>query len=69
MGEVEALAHPHVRVKAMFPGANVFAVNGMPDHVHLVVAIPPTIAVAQFVGQVKDITALHLHRAGVGRIA
>ncbi|MEM6454188.1 MAG: IS200/IS605 family transposase [Acidobacteriota bacterium] len=34
-------------------GGFVHAVNGMPDHVHLVADIPPTIAVAQFVGQVK----------------
>jgi len=30
-----------------------YAVNGMADHVHLVVALPPSGSLAKFVGQVK----------------
>jgi len=67
--EVEALAHQYVRAKAIGLGATVFAVNGMPDHIHLVVSIPPTIAVAHFVGQVKGVSSVHLNRAGLGRFA
>lgn len=37
----------------------VHALNGMPDHVHLVVTVPPTIALATFIGQVKG-SASHL---------
>ena len=34
-----------------------FAVNGMADHVHMVVAIPPKVAVAHFIGQVKAVSS------------
>ncbi len=30
-----------------------YAINGMPDHVHLIVNIPPTMAVAMFVKNLK----------------
>ena len=29
------------------------ALNGMSDHVHLVVSIPPTMSLATFIGQIK----------------
>jgi len=35
--------------------------NAMPDHVHLLVRLPPTIAVSDFIGQVKGASA---HRVG-----
>ena len=31
----------------------VHALNAMSDHVHLVVMVPPTVSLAQFIGQVK----------------
>jgi putative transposase len=31
--------------------------NAMPDHVHLLVRLPPTISVSDFIGQVKGATA------------
>lgn len=34
-------------------GATVLACNVMPDHVHLFVTLPPTIALSTFIGQVK----------------
>jgi len=34
--------------------------NAMPDHVHLLVRLPPTVKVSDFIGQVKGATA---HRA------
>jgi putative transposase len=30
-----------------------FAVNGMPDHVHVVAAVPPSIALSEYVRQIK----------------
>jgi REP element-mobilizing transposase RayT len=33
------------------------AANGWLDHVHLVVSIPPKIALATFIGQVKGVTS------------
>lgn len=42
-----------LRRKAVELEATVFALDGTDDHVHMVVAIPPKIAVATFIGQVK----------------
>ena len=34
----------------------------MPDHVHLLVRLPPSIAVSQFIGQIKGATAFRVNR-------
>lgn len=34
----------------------------MPDHVHLLVRLPPTIAVSEFIGQVKGASAFRVNR-------
>ncbi len=35
----------------------VHALNGMPDHVHLVASIPPTLALSAVMGQVKGVSS------------
>ncbi|TMC59638.1 MAG: IS200/IS605 family transposase [Chloroflexi bacterium] len=50
---IEETVHGMLRRKAVALEATVFALNGPEDHIHMVVAIPPKIAVATFVGQVK----------------
>ena len=54
-----------LRSKAIGLGATVFAVNGVADHVHMVVAIPPRLAVATFVGQVKGVASAKANKAGL----
>lgn len=39
----------------------------MPDHVHMLVAIPPKYAVAQVVGFIKGKSAIHIARTYLGR--
>jgi REP-associated tyrosine transposase len=36
--------------------------NAMPDHVHLLVRLPPTVTVSEFIGQVKGATAFRVNR-------
>lgn len=36
--------------------------NAMPDHVHLLVRLPPKIAPAEFIGQVKGATSFRVNR-------
>jgi putative transposase len=43
--------------KAAELGAIVHAIGGVADHVHLVVSIPPAIAIAKFIGQVKGVSS------------
>ena len=46
-----------IRSKAYALGGTVHALNGTVDHVHLVASIPPKIAIARFVGQVKGVSS------------
>src|SRR5689334_2074636 len=43
-------------------GGMVHAANGMPDHVHLVVTLPPTITIANAVGQIKGSSSFVANR-------
>lgn len=60
--EIEAATYDHIRSKALGLKGTVFAVNGLPDHVHLVVSIPPRMAVATFIGQVKGVTSAKINK-------
>lgn len=53
--DVEPIIHNFLRTKAIGLGGTVFAVNGIEDHAHMVASIPPKIAVANFIGQVKGV--------------
>lgn len=50
--------------KAAELGVYVYAINGWPDHVHLVVSIPPKYAVAYVVKRLKGASAHDLNHAG-----
>ncbi len=63
--DVEAMIYGFIRGKAIGLGGTVFALNGMPEHIHLVTSIPPSIAVSTFIGQVKGVTATKFNRSGV----
>ena len=39
----------------------------MPDHVHMLVSIPPKYSVAQVVGYIKGKSAIHIARTFLGR--
>ena len=62
--EIEPMIHNYLRVKAIGLGAVVFALNGWLDHVHMVVAIPPKIAVAKFIGQIKAVATTKFNQSG-----
>jgi putative transposase len=61
---VESIAHGLIRDKALELEAKVFAVNGMEDHVHLIVAVPPKLSLAVFIGQVKGASSARLNQSG-----
>ena len=51
--EMEPALFDVMAAKGIKLGGTVFAVGGVENHVHLAVAIPPSIAVTEFVGQLK----------------
>jgi REP element-mobilizing transposase RayT len=51
--QIEATLYPVLVSKSNAQGGRVYAVNGMPDHVHIVAAVPPALALADFVKKLK----------------
>jgi len=54
---VERRLYRSIEAEAQQMGCTVLAINGMPDHVHLLVKIPATIAIADLVKQVKGVSS------------
>jgi putative transposase len=66
--EIEERLFPYLVHKASHLNMSVIAINGWLDHVHLVVAIPPSLAVADAVGRLKGASSHYLsYTIGLGR--
>ena len=63
---VEPIVFDFLRSKAIGLGATLFTLDGATDHVHMVVSVPPKIAVAKFIGQVKGVAATRFNKSGLG---
>ena len=63
--EIESAVHGYLVAKASGLGATLFALGGTEDHVHLVASIPPSVAVAKFVGQIKAVASTKLNQSGI----
>jgi len=63
---IEPLVHRVIGSKAQAEGGRVYALNGMADHIHLVVALPPSRDLASLIKAVKGSTS-HLlnHEHGI----
>jgi REP element-mobilizing transposase RayT len=59
--EIEPEVYNAIRVKALAIGGEVFAINGIADHVHLAVTIPPHIPVATYISDIKGSAAFHIN--------
>ena len=51
--EHENLLYAYIHGYCKHTGVRLLRIGGMPDHIHMLVAIPPQIAVSTFVKQVK----------------
>jgi REP element-mobilizing transposase RayT len=60
--EVEPLIYRYLLHKALALEGVVYALNGVADHVHMVVSIPPKVAVAKFTGQVKAVASTRFNK-------
>lgn len=63
--KVEPVIYGFLRSKAIGLEGTLFALNGTLDHVHLVASIPPKIAVATFIGQVKAVSSTKFNKSGL----
>jgi REP element-mobilizing transposase RayT len=60
--EIAEVVYGFIRSKTIGLEGKFFALNGVADHIHLVVSIPAKIAVATFVGQVKGVSSARFNR-------
>lgn len=59
--EMETHLYRYVRHKCEELEAVVYAVNGMPDHIHLACSVPPRLSVTDFVQQVKGASSYFIN--------
>ncbi len=57
----ESLLYEYIGQKSQFLEVQLHAIGGMPDHIHLIVSIPPKIAIAEFVKRIKGGSSRHLN--------
>ena len=53
----ERCAYRCITAEAQKLGATVLALNGMPDHVHLVVLLPSSLSLAKLMNQIKGVSS------------
>jgi putative transposase len=59
----EAQLYHYIIGKADALNCKIHAIDGIEDHIHLVVTIPPTLAVAEFVKKIKGSSSHHLNHS------
>lgn len=60
--DIENLVYTALRRRAEDKGAAILIMNGVADHIHIVVAIPPTIALADFMREIKTASTLSIRK-------
>ena len=59
--DIEPRLNAHLASKATGLGATLYVVNGVEDHIHVVASVPPTIALSDFIGQIKGASSYHIN--------
>lgn len=66
--EIEGRLHHFLQHRVLeTPGVRFHEIGGMPDHVHLVVSVPPTLLVSEWVGKLKGASAHYINHEVAGR--
>ena len=58
---IEAELYGYIQAKAKSLNCPIHAIGGMADHIHLIVSIPPSRAIADFVMRIKGSSSHHLN--------
>ena len=62
---IEYKLHSYIAKKAINLSGIIYAINGIDDHIHLAVSIPPSIAISKFIGQIKAVSSTKLNQSGL----
>jgi len=63
--EIEPILYGYIIGKAMWHGGIIHAIGGIETHVHVIASIPPKLAIAQFVKDLKGSSAHHVNHGYV----
>jgi putative transposase len=63
--ELEAVIHPALQAKALDLGAKLLRIGGVEDHIHIVAAMPASIALADFVRELKTASSRAVNKVGL----
>ena len=63
--KIEPILFDLMRSKTIGLGGYVYALNGTEDHVHMVIHIPRTVPVAQFIGKIKGSSSTRINKMGI----
>ena len=63
--DIEYQIHSYITKKALNLGGIVYAINGISDHVHLAVSIPPSISISKYIGQIKAVASVRINQSGL----
>lgn len=58
----EASLYQYIEKKATSLNCSLHAINGMADHIHLVVSIPPNLAISEFVKSIKGGSSRYMNQ-------
>jgi putative transposase len=65
--DCERPLYDYIDQKSQFLQVQLHAIGGMPDHIHLIVSIPPKIAIADFVKRIKGSSSHYLNELNSAR--
>ena len=60
--DIESHLFHYIRTKTVGLGGYLHAINGVSDHVHLVVSIPVKIPISTFIGQIKAVASTKINK-------
>jgi len=63
--QIESHIFDFIRSKAIGLGGYVYALGGTEDHIHLVVHIPRTMPVSQYIGKIKGSSSARLNKLDI----
>ena len=61
--DYEPILYKYLHQKIHHLDAQSYAIGGMPDHIHLIVSIPPKISIAEFVKHLKGGSSRYLNES------
>lgn len=60
--DIETVLYDQIKHNALLLNGRILYINGIEDHIHIIAAIPPAIAVSKFVARIKAASCLYINQ-------